>query len=198
MGMSNVEANALPRLLPSPTVGEPAPGISVLHAATGESYALPRLWQTGPAVLLFLRHLGCTFCRELVSQLRQDVTRFCERGVTLALINVADTKQTNLFCAERDLGLPFLCLSDPQRSAFTAYGLSRVGPLELFTPHVVARGIQATLHGHFVGMPKGDLFQMPGVFIVDTEGIVRYAHRSKDMSDNPPNADLFAVLDTLT
>ncbi len=193
--MPEAETQFLSTPAPRPAVGDPAPQTSVLLSATGESFPLPRLWQTGPAILLFLRHLGCSFCRELIAQMREDVGLFCERGVTLGLINVAGPKATTLFCEERDLGLPFVCLSDPERAAFTAFGLSRVGPLELFTPHVVARGIQATLHGHFVGMPKGDLFQMPGVFIVDSGGSVRYAHRSRDMSDNPSNSELLAILD---
>jgi peroxiredoxin len=148
-------------------------------------------------VLVFLRHSGCAFCREQVAQLQRDEARFARLGVTIGLITVGKPEDTARFCADRDLHPPFVCLSDHERAGYHAYGLSRGRPHELLAPRVFARGFQAALHGHFQGLPKGDPFQMPGIFIVDTTGTVRYAHRSADAADNPSNAEIFAVLDRI-
>lgn len=43
----------------------------------------------------------------------------------------------------------------------------------------------------------GDVFQMPGTFIIDSEGIVRYARYSRHVADHPPTADLITALGTL-
>lgn len=184
-------------LLIHPRVDEDAPDVMV-RGASGEMAALSALWQDGPAVLIFLRHLGCTFCREQVAQLQGEADAFGRCGARLALITVGSPDDTARFCQERGLETDFVCLSDAGKQAYQAYGLSRGNVRSLLmSPHLYARGFQAALHGHFVGMPKGDPFQMPGVFIVDTGGVVRYAHRHKDAADNPPNADLLAVLQTL-
>ncbi len=177
-----------------PNVGEKAPDCIVTNAKTALSCSLTSLWQDGPAVLVFLRRLGCAFCREHISQLQRDEGRFRELRANLCLITVAQPHDTLAFCTERDLVRSFSCLSDPYKQAYNAYGLSRGNMANIFSPNVFARGFQAVLHGHFVGMPKGDPFQMPGIFIVDRQGIVLHAHRSKDMSDTPPNSILFDAL----
>ena len=181
-----------------PLLGEAAPDVLVARVPDAAEFTLAALWQDGPAVLVFLRHLGCTFCREHVAQLRLDTDAFARHNARVALITVGKPDDTAHFCADRAPNATFLCLSDADKRAYQAYGLSRTTPRDLFlSPHLYARGFQATLHGHFVGMPKGDPFQMPGVFIVEPGGIVRYAHRHKDAADNPPNADLLAVLETI-
>ena len=133
-----------------------------------------------------------------MAQLRRDTTLFKQHHACVALITVGSPDDTAHFCADRARGVTFLCLSDAEKHAYHAYGLSRNSARELLmSPRLYARGFQAALHGHFIGMPKGDPFQMPGVFVVDAGGIVRCAHRHKDAADNPPNADLFAVLHRL-
>lgn len=131
--------------------------------------------------------------------MRLDTERFTHYNATVALISVGSPADTAAFCESREIGLPFVCLSDAEKRAYAAYGLSRGTVSELLlSPRLWGRGLRATLHGHFAGLPKGDPFQMPGVFIVDQAGMICYAHFYEDASDNPPNAELFAVLDALS
>lgn len=179
-----------------PQTGDPAPVVTI-RREDGNTLALSQLWQEGPAVLVFLRYFGCTFCREHIAQLRHDEARFHELGATIALITLGTPEASAEFCTSRAPEDIFVCLSDTEKEAYRAYGLRRAETAELLSPHVWARGMQNMLHGYFAGMPKGDVYQMPGVFIVDREGIVRYAHRHKDAADNPPNAELLDVLAVL-
>ncbi len=39
--------------------------------------------------------------------------------------------------------------------------------------------------------------RMPAVFIIDRQGLIRYAHYGDAMSDIPANQELFKVLDSL-
>lgn len=181
----------------APQIGEKAPDIQLLRA-DGNEFALSQLWQDGPAVLVFLRHLGCMFCREHVGELKQDRERFEELGAVIALITFRPPEEAATFCASRDVDEFCVCLSDPDKAAYRAYGLGRGSNAEMFTSNVVTKSFRATLHGYFAGIPKGDPYQMPGVFIVDRAGILRYAHRNKDIADNPPNQELLDVLAALT
>ncbi len=177
-----------------PALGEPAPDVTLTAAGKSEPLLLSSLWKERPAVLVFLRHLGCMFCREHTAQLQESLPLFQELEVRIALINFESEEATQKFCSARNLNEPFLCLSDTERNAYRAYNLSRITATELFAPHVWARGFQAALHGHLASIPKGDPFQMPGVFVVDTAGILRYAYRSRDAADNPPNEPILTVL----
>jgi len=38
---------------------------------------------------------------------------------------------------------------------------------------------------------------MPGLFIVDQQGIIRFIHRYRDIADNPPNEVLLEQLAAL-
>ncbi len=39
-----------------------------------------------------------------------------------------------------------------------------------------------------------DYRQMPGTFVIDRSGVIRFAHRNRDVADNPPNGDVLAAL----
>ncbi|MCC6445723.1 MAG: redoxin domain-containing protein [Armatimonadetes bacterium] len=129
-----------------------------------------------------------------MAQLRRDEAAFHRRNASVALIGMGTPGETDAFCRSRSL--PFACLSDPSRQAYEAYGLARVSlPQILGSGRAYIRMASAFMQGHGFSRPVGDARQMPGVFIVDRAGRVRYAHRHKDVSDNPPNEALLAVLD---
>jgi hypothetical protein len=76
-------------------------------------------------------------------------------------------------------------------------GLKRGSLRQVLGPQVYLRWTKARLLGAmpFPSAKLGeDVMQMPGTFVVDTDGIVRYAHRNRDVTDNPPNEEILAVL----
>lgn len=95
--------------------------------------------------------------------------------------------------------LPFpLLLCGDDLTVFRAYGLGRGTPGQLFGWRSWTHGVLATLRGHFVGKLVGDRFQMPGAFVVDTHGTVRFAHRHKDAADNPAAQILLRAAQDIT
>lgn len=124
--------------------------------------------------------------------MRRDYEEFRRRGAEIVVITQGDASQAETFRQSHDI--PFPCLADPQRRAYAAYGLSRGSVLQILGPRVWWRGIQAARKGFGLGKPVGDPRQMPGVFIVNREGKICFAYRSRDASDNPPNDLLLASL----
>jgi peroxiredoxin len=96
------------------------------------------------------------------------------------------------FCRKR--GVPFDCLGDPEREAYHAVGLERGGPREYIGPQLAKGFLRAARKGAFGGIPKGDVAQRPGTFVVSSEGRVLYAHYHRDSSDNPPIEELLAAV----
>ena len=134
---------------------------------------------------------------EHVAQLRDERDRFEQAGANVVLIGLGRPDQAGWFCAEHEL--PFTCLVQPDLSAHRAFGLRRGTANQISGPAVWAPWLKNQLTGKRQTSlrGKGDVAQLPGTFVVDTGGVVRYAYRSKRSSDMPPNEDLLDVLAAL-
>lgn len=141
----------------------------------------------GGSVLAFLRHFGCIFCREMVADLRREALR----DATLApivLVHQGDVEQGRAFFARLWSDAP--AIADPGRRLYDGFGLERGGAAEMFAPRVWACGVRALAKGHLVGRPVGDPWTMPGLFLVDDAGTIRWRHRFRHAGDHPAADDL--------
>lgn len=159
--------------------------------------SLSDLWAQGPLVLVFLRHFGCTFCREQVSLLRRDYSKFRALGVQVACVAQGDAKTGKAFSIFFDLPFPLLLCGD-DLTVFHAYGLERGTAGQLFGWRSWIHGLSATLRGHLVGRLVGDGFQMPGAFVIDAQGTLRFTHRHQDAADNPSAQELLRAAQDIT
>lgn len=173
------------------STGEAAPDY-VLLDETGTQVALSQMWASRPALILFLRHFGCLFCREMLKQVQQQAAELRAAGLHIAAVGIGEPKHAAHY---RKLLAPAVdCLTD--NGATTVYGLYglRDGAAGAFLNlKVAARTIRALAAGNLIGAPSGNVRMLPGTFIVDTDGIVRYAHYSADVADHPAMTDLVAA-----
>jgi peroxiredoxin len=146
--------------------------------STGETVPLKELYKDKSLVLVFLRHFGCTFCREQVSQLRSH------KNWNITLCSMASPEEAEEFRQKLSSPHPFIC--DPDQELYQAFGLKRGKAKQMFNPRVFMRGFGATFQGHLVGKPIGDPWQMPGVFLIEPDGTIAWHYRSVDASDNAP------------
>jgi len=96
------------------------------------------------------------------------------------------------FCRKRDV--PFDCLGDHDREAYHAVGLESGGPLEYLGPRAMMGWVRAAAHGKFGGVPKGDVSQRPGTFVIARDGTVALAHYNRNSADNPSNEEVIAAV----
>ena len=166
----------------------PLPPVEASRDQHGRTLA--DLSREGPTLVVFLRHAGCTFCREALADLGAQRDRLERAGVRLALVHMgADTKAAADFIARYGLG-EAAHFGDPQRTLYRAFDLPRGSLAQLFGPRVWIRGFVAgILHGHLVGTLQGDGFQMPGAFLLRDGRVVR-AYRHQDAADRPDYAAL--------
>ncbi len=85
----------------------------------------------------------------------------------------------------RDLRIPFPLLSDPERAAYKAYGLRKGGLWSIFGPKTVWEYVKLIARGRLFRGIQADPFQLGGDFVIDGQGIVRFAHRGEDPADRP-------------
>jgi len=179
-----------------PNVDDPAPDVSLLDMAAHQA-ALSTFWRREPAVVVFLRYFGCPFCQAQVVQLRNDRKLFDEAGAGVVLIGQGNPAEATAF-TER-MNQPFQCLVDPTRSAYRAYGLGRGAPFQVVGPQMALPFLRANLNRETLqrGLHGGAFMQMPGTFVIDTDGVVRMAHRNRHIADTPRNELILQVLSKL-
>lgn len=160
----------------------------------GKPRHLAEFWSARPAVFVFVRHLGCPFCRHEAARLKTDAPKFAAAGAELVLITMSPPDDAAEF--RRQFDLPFTVLSDPEQTAYRAFDVPRGGWLSLMGPQTWSVGLAATLQ-HGVGKPSGDLRQLSGAYVVDTQGTIRYAHGSQHSADLPDHDRLISAVEEL-
>lgn len=164
-----------------------------MRRKTQHGVTLDELSRLSPTLLVFLRHTGCTFCREALSDLAQRRTEMEAKGARLVLVHMNTEEHDSRFFAKYGLQ-DVEKISDPQRALYRAFGLPRGSFGDLFGPRVWLRGFQAGVLGrHGLGAPAGDGFQMPGVFLLFHGEIVR-SYRHQSASDRPDYLSLITGL----
>ncbi len=137
-----------------------------------------------PIIFVFLRHLGCTFCRETLYDLARQRQNIQLEGSAIVLVHMSPPREAEEIF--RKYGLTdILHVSDPDQSLYRGFHLNRGPWFRLFGLKVWVRGIIAGWwNGH--GMPRkmGDVAQMPGVFLVHRGQIV-LEYRHKSPADRP-------------
>ena len=155
-----------------------------LRRKTQYGVNLHELSQISPILVVFLRHAGCTFCREALTDLAAKRKAIEEAGARLVLVHMGSEDHADKFFAR--YGLEDVArISDPERGLYKAFGLPRGTLFDLFGPKVWWRGFQAGILGrHGVGRLVGDGFQMPGIFLMFHGEILR-SYRHQSAADRP-------------
>lgn len=84
------------------------------------------------------------------------------------------------------------CLTNEEPTLHAAFGIERGNILRLMAPDAIRAGARAASRGHSQGQATGDAQRLPGTFIIDSGGIVRYAYYGKFAGDQPELAELVA------
>ena len=146
-----------------------------------------------PVMLVFLRHVGCTFCREALADLRKNRAAIEASGTQIVLVHMGreETDETILGKYGMD-DVPRLW--DPKLSLYQAFGLEKGALAQLFGPKVWFRGFKAGFLGkHGAGGADGDVEQMPGVFLV-FHGEILKSYRHQSAADRPNYLELIGEL----
>ena len=80
--------------------------------------------------------------------------------------------------------LPFTMVSDPDRRLYQAMEVGFMSLGSTFSPAMFVKVGSALASGHGIGLPYGDIRQLPALFIIDTNGIINFSHYGKDAADH--------------
>lgn len=160
-----------------------AEALAAMTTHRGE--AVGELSREAPVLLVFLRHFGCTFCREAMGDIARERAAFERAGVRVVLAHMTTAEVAEPYFDKFDLG-GLDHVGDPECVYYKAFGLLKGNFHQLFGLQSWVRGFDAgVVQGHWVGYRQlGDGFQMPGAFSVrDGEVAEAFVHRVA--SDRP-------------
>lgn len=124
-------------------------------------------------------------------QLRDHEQGFADSGADVVAIGLGSAQRAGAFC--RDKRVPFTCLTDPSGRAHKAYGLHK-GVGRTLDPRNAARFAELNRDPETrQSRAGGNVWQQGGAFVIDTAGVVRYAHRSANPGDHAPVDELLAA-----
>lgn len=118
-------------------------------------------------LVVFLRHFGCTFCRETLADLNAREAYFKEKGIDLLLVHMVSYPEAQPYLEKFGLsGVPHL--SDPKAQLYEVFHLRKGKFNQLFGLRSWIEGFRAgIIRGFGVGTKQvGDGFRMPGTFLI--------------------------------
>ncbi len=139
-----------------------------------------------PQLLVFLRHFGCVFCRETVADLRaiaEDNPHF----PPVLFFFIGSPTEGRAFMRRYWPGAR--AVADPDKRIYAAFGMGRGNLLQMFGPGVWAGNRRARAKGNTQGKRSGDIWMMPGCFLVDGPRVL-WAHEYAHAADQPDFASI--------
>jgi len=103
-------------------------------------------------------------------------------------VALGEPKHAERYCGK--LAPSIDCYCNQEADVYEAYGLQRAGITSLLNPGLAKATMRAASRGHAQGKATGDVKMLPGTFIVDTEGVIRYAYYSSHAGDHPDLLEL--------
>jgi len=163
---------------------ETARFLASIHTESGAN--LLELVKASPILLVFLRHFGCSFCRQAISDVADLSPELKRRSVRPVFVHLGTPERAKPFFDYYGIG-DVERISDPQATIYQnpVFQLSRISPwLSLFQPSVWIGWLKGTIFKHGIGKIEEDGHQMPGIFFLKDAKIVRH-FRHRTMADEP-------------
>lgn len=174
---------------PAPPAGRVSLEAALAGLRDDQGRTLRTLSDERQILVVLLRHSGCTFCKQTLSDLARWQHDIEKSGVGLAVVGMAASPEGLRSLGKKHGLTSALWFADPDRLLYRALELERGSFLQLFGPRVWVPGVLAALRGHGIGKLEGDGFQMPGAFVIHRGQVVR-SYRHATAADRPDLKEL--------
>ena len=183
------------RVLP---VGARAPEFTLEDAQFGKTVRSTDLLALGPLVIKFFRGRWDPYCMTELETWRELLPEVRRAGALLVAISPQMRRQNDFAAQQHRLEFPLL--SDPGAQVAEQFGMAHTVPVEARSYY---RSILVNIPFANCGLSYDNApdsawrLPLPGLFLVDRGGIVRFSRAFADPRVRPEPADLMAVLSTL-
>lgn len=171
-------------------IDDPAPDLEV-DDSSGKPVPLSSFWTDRPALLLFWRHFGCSCGMDRAARLRTELQAYLEAGANVVIVGQGEPDRAAAYKEKQELACPILC--DPHRRLYQAYGLLEGTTAQVLfdaPDEFLRRDPQAgmdlmTSRRDSDRRLVDDPWQLPGEFVVASDGRLRLTYRYQYCEDYP-------------
>jgi len=142
-------------------------------------------------VVILMRHLGCTFTRELIINLSKILDEKVVTDKKITLVHMGDDSELRAFLEksmDKKIVSQISLISDPQKAIYKSFSLPSGQLKGLFGLKELTRGLSATLKGAKLGPLRGDGTQLGGMFAFEGSQLKK-SFRCKRASSTFPLQD---------
>ncbi len=169
------------------SLGTTAPVVDVMDS-DGKVVSTGAVFGKEAALVVFYRGGWCPYCNAQLHGFAQRFGELQKRGVTVVAVSVDKAEEAAKTRASWEI--PFHVWSDPKLVAHEAFKVV----------HQVGDEERTKLEGYGIDIEasSGEVhhkFAVPGIFLVDKAGVVRWAHVDPEYKVRPTLDQLLAVID---
>jgi peroxiredoxin len=162
-----------------------------VQGTDGEPVRLADAWRDHPAVVVWLRHFGCVFCREHVAEVR--AARPDIEALHGGIVFVGNGTPRAAAWFQTRFAPDSTVVTDPDLVTYRAIG-ARSGLMSTLGPKAWGAGLRAFGTGARQTTTKGHPFQQGGVLVIAPANKVLYRHVSATAGDHAPLDRVLAAL----
>ena len=168
---------------------------AIADARTESGQSIAELSVHSPVLIVFLRHSGCPYCRQTLTDLARIKSRLASAHARLVIVHQDTPERGAAWIAKYDLG-DCEQISDPTNQLYQQFELAKANWWDLLGPHTWWSGFKATLlQMHGVGKVVGDVKQLTGAFLIRHGKVVK-SFRQRYSSDRPDYANLVCDIES--
>ncbi|MFU8807096.1 MAG: peroxiredoxin family protein, partial [Bradymonadaceae bacterium] len=168
-------------------VGEFIPDVQAKDAK-GNDVNLSTLAEGKAMLVVFYRGGWCPFCNFQIRELTQSYSEFSDRDVVPVAISVDRVEESAR--TQATYTIPFPVLSDQDLAVHKGFGV-----IQEVAAEDVERMKKMGMDLEESSGRKHHTVAVPGIFLVDGQGVVRWAHANEDYRVRPSIEQLLKVLD---
>lgn len=161
--------------LPAALVARPVRGVNLGAGSFGDQLA------AAGTLVVFLRHFGCTFCREMIDDVRDAARQRPDFPAVLFVFRGEPHHARERFAQRWPEAR---VVTDADGSLYDAFAVRYGGLWKMAGPAVFGAFFRALRKGHFIGWATPDPLRHPGVFLIE-HGRVTWKHEFAHVGDHP-------------
>jgi hypothetical protein len=134
------------------------------------------------------------FCREWLAQLERHKEKLTSTGLKIVSVGIGEPQHASV-CVRMVPNT--VCLANETMSAYKDYGFTEMTMGDWFTPNLIKNGVRAVARVSVPGKATGNQQMVGGNFVIDRQGVVRYAYYSRIAGDHPSMKDILKTAQNL-
>ncbi len=138
-----------------------------------------------PTLLVFLRHYGCLFYRQLAADVLA-AAREIDGFPDPVFVYQGSTEEGSMFFGDDP---DIRAVADPNGGLYVAFGVAHGGAREMFGAASWRCGLRAVSEGHFINRKVGDPWTLPTLVLVH-DGRICWRHDGRHAGDHPDLTDV--------